>query len=110
MYTRSAIFCGRILPGRQEEFYTAVEERLLPAWRQMLHAIDVRLYRPVRQDDGTAQIFLVQEIDYPSLEAIDEALSSSRREAAKAALESVQPLYEGRHYHYVYQKLTGERA
>lgn len=107
MYTRSAIFSGRILPGRQEEFYTAVEERLLPAWRQMLHATDVRLYRPVRQDDGTPEVFLVQEIDYPSLEAMDEALNSPRREAAAAAHQSVMHLYEGHHYHYVYQKIGG---
>lgn len=105
MYTRSAIFEGRILPGKEEEFYAAVQQRLLPAWRQMLHATDVRLYRPVRRDDGTTEIFLVQEIDYPSLEAIDEALSSSCREAASQALNSIRHLYEGRHYHYVYRKL-----
>ncbi|ORC34000.1 hypothetical protein B4O97_14020 [Marispirochaeta aestuarii] len=105
MYTRSAIFEGRILPGKEDEFYSAVQERLLPAWRQMLHATDVRLFRPLRRDDGTAEVFLVQEIDYPSLEAIDEALSSPRREKASEALKSVQHLYEGRHYHYVYKKL-----
>ena len=46
MFTRSAIFTGRIKPGMEEEFYRAVEERLLPAWRQMLHAEAVRLHRP----------------------------------------------------------------
>jgi len=105
MYTRSAIFSGRIKPGKEEEFYAAVEERLLPAWRQMLHAEDVRLYRPVRQDEGTPEVFLVQEIDYPSLEAIQEALQSPKREIAGEALSSVQHMYEGHHYHYVYQKL-----
>ena len=110
MYTRSAIFEGSILPGKEEEFYAAVRERLLPAWRGMLHATAVRLYRPVRRDEGTASVFLVQEIDYPSLEAIDEALASPRREAAAAALASVQHLYQGRHYHYVYQKLEGADA
>lgn len=105
MYTRSAIFEGCILPGREEEFYQAVEERLLPAWRQMLHATDVRLYRPIRRDEETPQVFLVQEIDYPSLEAIDEALISPRREAAAAAHQSVMHLYKGRHYHFVYRRL-----
>ena len=105
MYTRSAIFEGSILPGKEAEFEQAVTERLLPAWRQMLHAQDVRLYWPERQDDDTPQIFLVQEIDYPSLEAIDEALSSSRRETAAEAHKSVMHLYEGRHYHFVYRRL-----
>ena len=110
MYTRSAIFEGEIHPGKEEEFYQAVTERLLPAWRQMLHATDVRLYQPVRQDEGTASVFLVQEIDYPSLEAIDEALSSPRREAAAEAHASIRHLYEGRHYHYVYKKLPEEQS
>ncbi len=106
MYTRSAIFEGRILRGREEEFYRAVEDRLMPAWRQMLHALDVRVYRPVRQDENTPEVFMVQEIDYPSLNAIDEALASPRREAAAVAHQSIMHLYEGRHYHFVYQKLN----
>lgn len=107
MYTRSAVFEGRVHPGKEEEFYAAVRDRLLPAWRQMLHATDVRLYRPVQRDDGAPSVFLVQEIDYPSLEAIDEALQSPRREAAITAHESVKQLYEGRHYHFVYKRLDG---
>lgn len=105
MFTRSAVFAGRIKPGHEEEFYAAVEERLLPAWRQMLHAQDVRLFRPRAQDPAAPDVFLVQEIDYPSREAIDEALRSPRRELAREALESVQHLYEGAHYHYVYEKI-----
>ena len=108
MYTRSAIFVGKILPGREDEFYRAVEERLLPAWQQMPHATEVRLYRPIRQDDGAPEVFLVQEIDYPSLDAIDDALTSPRRAAAATAHHSVMHLYEGYHYHYVYEKI-GEK-
>ncbi len=106
MYTRSAIFEGRIKPGKEDEFYRAVEQRLIPAWKQMLHASAVRVYRPVRQDEDTPEVFMVQEIDYPSLKAIDEALASPRREAAAAAHKSITHLYEGRHYHYVYQNLN----
>ncbi len=109
MYTRSAIFVGKILTGRVDEFYRAVELRLLPAWKQMLHATDVRLYRPVRQDEAAPEVFLVQEIDYPSLEAIDEALASPRREAAATAHQSVMHLYKGYHYHYVYRKVGGTK-
>ncbi len=107
MYTRSAVFEGKIHPGREEEFYAAVRERLLPAWQQMLHATAVRLYRPVQRDDGAPSAFLVQEIDYPSLEAIEAALQSPRREAARQAHESVMHLYDGRHYHFIYKRLDG---
>lgn len=105
MFTRSAIFVGRIKPGMEDEFYRAVEARLLPAWRQMLHAQAVRLYRPRRAEPPAEAVFLVQEIDYPTLEMIDEALSSPRREAAVEALASVRHMYDGAHHHVVYEVL-----
>lgn len=106
MFTRSAIFRGKIKAGHEEEFYAAVRDRLVPAWSQMLHATAVRVYRPRQSEPEGADVFLVQEIDYPSQEHIEEALSSPRREAAMAALASVQGLYDGAHHHIVYEHLT----
>ncbi|NEX45606.1 hypothetical protein [Pseudotabrizicola algicola] len=105
MFTRSAIFRGRIKPGMEDEFYAAVEQFLVPAWSQMLHAQAVRVYRPVAAEAALGDVFLVQEIDYPSREAIDEALASPRRVVAMQALERVRPLYDGRHHHVIYRRL-----
>lgn len=107
MYTRSAIFRGHIKPGLEEAFYAAVHDRLVPAWSHMLHATAVRVYRPRKSEPAGADVFLVQEVDYPSLAHIDEALASSRREAAVIALASVQDMYEGQHHHIIYEKMTG---
>ncbi len=107
MLTRSAIFRGRIHPGQEEKFYRAVRERLLPAWRQMLHAQDVRVYRPLQAEPGAEDVILVQEIDYPSMAHLEEALASPRREAAMQAMETVRPLYDGAHHHIIYQRLAG---
>lgn len=106
MFTRSAIFRGRIKPGHEEEFYTAVRERLVPAWSQMLNATAVRVYRPRQSEHESENVFLVQEIDYPTLAHIDEALTSPRRKVAMVALASVQELYEGAHHHVVYERLS----
>lgn len=107
MWTRSAIFRGRIKPGREEEFYTEVAQFLVPAWSQMLHAQAVRVYQPMESEAALSDVFLVQEIDYPSRAAIDEALASPRRIAAMQALERVRPLYDGRHHHVIYRRLAG---
>ena len=107
MFTRSAIFKGRIRPGQEDAFYRAVRDQLIPAWSQMLHAQAVRVYRPVHAEPDLADVFLVQEIDYPSREAIDEALASPRRRAAMEALEMVRPLYDGQHHHVIYERLGG---
>lgn len=106
MFTRSAIFKGRIKPGQEEAFYQAVNQHLIPAWSQMLHAQAVRVYRPRTAEPELSDVFLVQEIDYPSREAIDEALSSPRRQAAMDALERVRGFYDGQHHHVIYERLT----
>lgn len=104
MFTRSAIFRGRIHAGMEETFFEAVRTRLLPAWQQMLHAQEVRLYRPRDAEAPGADVFLVQEIDYLSREAIAEALASDRRLVAMEALASVQHMYQGSHHHIIYER------
>lgn len=108
MLTRSAIFEGRIRPGQEKAFFDIIENKLLPIWRRMPHVKDVRLFRPLEKEDAAPQIVLVQQIDYPNREAIVEALSSPVRDEAVAASEALNQFFEGRHYHYIYDKLTGE--
>ena len=47
MFTRFALFEGRVPGGREDGFFHLVEERLLPLWRQMPHAQAVRVCRTV---------------------------------------------------------------
>ena len=71
----------------------------------MLHAQEVRLYRPRSAKVPGADVFLVLEIYYPSRDAITEALASERRRAAMEALESVRHMYVGSHHHIIYERL-----
>jgi len=57
MFTRSAIFRGQIKPGMEDAFYAAVQERLLPAWQNMLHAQAVRLFRPQEAEGPLQDVF-----------------------------------------------------
>ena len=107
MYTRSAIFEGKIKPGKDEEFFDIIENRLLPIWKRMPHVLDVRLFRPEERDDAAPELVLVQQIDYPNRQAIDEALNSSVRDEAVEASRALEPIFEGQHYHYIYKKITG---
>lgn len=107
MFTRSAIFRGQIKPGQEDAFYAAVEQHLIPAWSQMLHAQAVRVFCPLEAEPGLSDVFLVQEIDYPSREAIVEALASPQRVPAMQAMERLRPLYDGQHHHVIYRKMSG---
>jgi hypothetical protein len=106
MYTRSAVFEGIIHPGKEEAFFDIIENKLLPIWRRMPHVQAVRLFRPLEKDDTAPGVVLVQQIDYPTREAIDEALGSPIRDEAVAASRPLTEFFEGRHYHYIYEKLT----
>ncbi|MTI18576.1 hypothetical protein E1162_15130 [Rhodobacteraceae bacterium RKSG542] len=106
MYTRRAIFEGKIHEGQEEAFYQAVEERMLPIWKQMPNAQDVRLFRPENVDWDERPVFLIQEIDYPSMAAIEEAMNSPMRDQAKAAHDTILHFYEGRHYHVISKRFA----
>jgi len=106
MYTRSAIFEGTIRPGKEEQFFDIIENKLLPIWRRMPHVQAVRLFRPEEKDAAAPEVVLVQQIDYPTREAIDEALGSSIREEAVVASRDLEKVFDGRLYHFIYKKLT----
>ena len=99
MITRIAIFEGRVRPGSEARFFTAVEERLLPLWRQFPHALAVRCYRIHASDPDARPIAMVQQIDYPSRAALEEAIRSPIRERARAVTLELMEMFDGRFYH-----------
>jgi hypothetical protein len=105
MYTRYAIFEGTVHRGREDDFFRLVEERLLPLWRQMPHAQAVRVVRGVETDAGVPPAAMILAIDYPSREAIAEALASPVRARARAVTEEILELLDGRFYHVIGRRL-----
>lgn len=101
MLTRTAIFEGTFLPNREANFFDAIEERLAPLWRQFPHALDVRWFRIDAADDTARPIVMIQQIDYPSRDAMADALSSPIRDQARAATLDVMQMLDGTFYHYV---------
>lgn len=104
MFTRSAVFEGRIHPGREEEFFALVEAELVPIWKRMPQAQAVRVMRTLDTDADAPAIFMVQEVDYPTRAAVAEALASPVRAEGRAATDRLAQLYEGRFYHLVYER------
>jgi hypothetical protein len=108
--TRTAVFEGRIRPGREAEFFEGVERRLLPLWKRFPHAVAVRWWRTHSRDADAPPIVLIQQVDYPSLAAMEEALASTARTAARAATLELLELFEGRFYHVVGEVPSGGNA
>ena len=96
MFTRCAVFEGHIHPGREEAFFAYVEKELVPIWRRMPHALAVRVLRPVEADADASPVVMVQEVDYPSREAIAQALASPVRAEGREAAGRLAQFFEGR--------------
>ena len=101
MITRSAIFEGRIREGCEERFFAAVRERLAPLWAQLPNASNIRLLRIAEADADAPPIAMIQQVDYPSYTALEEAIASPIRAQARAITLELLEMFEGRFYHVI---------
>jgi hypothetical protein len=52
---------------------------------------------------------MVQEIDYPSMKAVEEALASPVRLEGRVITDRMMEMFDGRFYHVVYERIpTGD--
>ncbi len=101
MITRTAIFEGRVKKGCEERFFAEIKARLAPLWRRFPNASNIRLLRVVASDDDAAPVAMIQQIDYPSMAALEAAIASPVRAEARAITEELMHMFEGRFYHIV---------
>ena len=99
MITRTAIFEGRVKDGCEERFFAGIRDRLAPLWRRFPHAGNVRLLRVTTSDPDALPIAMIQQIDYPSMAALKEAVSSPIRAEARPVTMELMEMFDGRFYH-----------
>ncbi|MCF3641793.1 hypothetical protein LXM94_17615 [Rhizobium sp. TRM95111] len=104
MITRYALFEGKVKDGETEAFRAAVLQDILPKWKAFPGALDVRVTFADARDEGAPEIPMILAINYPDLAAVEAALSSPARTAARAATEAVMArFFDGRIHHHVTQ-------
>lgn len=102
MITRYAMFEGSVKAGETEAFRAAVMETLLPKWKAFPAALAVRVTFAEARDDGAPEFPLILAVNYPDRAAVDAALASPARTAAKAATDAVLTrFFDGRIHHHV---------
>ena len=102
MITRFALFDGQVNPGETEAFRAAVLAEVLPHWKAFPGVLAVRVCFANERDDGAPELPLILAISYPDRAAVDVALASPERAAAKAATESVlERFFRGRIHHHI---------
>jgi hypothetical protein len=103
---RYAVFEGTVKDGNTEAFRSAILTDVLPHWRTFPGALAVRVCFENERDPGSAEIPLVLAITYPNRAAVDIALASPARAAAKAATEAVLARYFLGHIHHHITEVT----
>lgn len=101
MITRTAIFEGTIKPGCEERFFEEIRTRLAPLWSQFPHSSNARLLRVEQADADAPPIAMIQQVDYPSVAALEEAIASPIRAKARAVTLEILEMFDGRFYHVV---------
>jgi len=104
MITRYALFEGQIHNGQTEAFRAAILTEVLPHWNAFPGALAVRVCFANERDEGAPELPLMLAISYADRAAVDTALASPARAAAKAATESVLArFFDGRILHHITQ-------
>ncbi len=104
MITRYALFEGHIHPGQTEAFRAAILADVLPHWQSFPDVLAVRVCFENERDEGAPELPLILAISYPNRPAVDTALASPQRAAAKAATEAVLERYfTGQVHHHITQ-------
>ena len=102
MITRYAIFEGSVREGQVEAFRAAVLAEVVPYWNAFPGVLAVRVCFSNERDEGAPELPLILAISYADRAAVDVALASGARAAAKAATESVLARYfHGRIHHHI---------
>ncbi|MDQ0455825.1 hypothetical protein [Rhizobium paknamense] len=102
MITRYALFEGKVKDGETAAFREAVLTEILPKWKQFPGAVSVRVTFSDARDEGAPEFPLILAINYPDMQAVEQALASPVRAESRAATESVvKRFFDGRIHHHV---------
>jgi uncharacterized protein (TIGR02118 family) len=102
MYVRAGYFEGEIAEKDFERFKTHVEREVAPLIMKMPGIRDLRILWGREFQDGAPPYMLALEHAYDSKAAMEAAIASPARDAMRAKLAEVMPLFKGsiRHVNY----------
>ena len=104
MIIRSAILEGSIPATDRAQFDGQMAGPVLAAIGTYPGIRQVKLRRLVQADDGTPPVYMVFDLHFDSLDAMNAALASPTRQAVRQQIAAVMGLFQGRVYHQVFSE------
>lgn len=102
MIVRSAFLEGSVAEADRPLFDQQMQGPVLDAIRTYPGIRDVKLRRLVQADHGTPPLYMVFDLYFDDLAAMEAALATPTRQAVRARIAQAMGAFQGRVYHQVF--------
>jgi len=103
MITRCAVLQGSVPADQQAAFDKCMRETVVPALRTYPGIREVRLRRQVQADEGVVPVYMVFDLVFDDLAAMDAALASPTRQAVRSHMAEAMKDFQGKVVHRVFE-------
>ncbi len=103
MIIRSAILEGSVADADSSQFDQQMRGPVLDAIATYPGIRSVKLRRLVQADAGTPPVYMVFDLYFDDIAAMDAALASPTRQAVRAQVAQSMSNFKGRIYHQVFE-------
>lgn len=104
MIIRSAILEGTVPEAERAEFDRHMYGPVLTAIGTYPGIQCVKLRRMVQADEGSPPVYMVFDLHFEDLAAMDAALATPTRQAVRQQVAQIMSRFQGRMYHQVFQQ------
>ena len=108
MITRSAILEGHVPDAARPAFDLHMRTTVLQAIARYPGLRQVRLRRPAEAEAGAPAIYMIFDLEFPTLDAMHAALASPIRQEVRGVLAQAMSGFEGRVYHLIMDDVATE--
>jgi uncharacterized protein (TIGR02118 family) len=102
MIIRSAILEGTVAESEQARFDVHMREAVVPAIATYPGIRKVALRRLAEKDEAAPAIYMIFDLYFDSIEAMNAALASETRQAVRERISEGMSTFQGRVYHVVF--------
>ncbi len=104
MIIRSAYLEGTVAPAEREAFDAHMSGAVLQAISDYPGLRQVRLRKLAQGEEGAPAVYMVFDLYFDNLEAMDAALASPIRQAVRETITQGMKPFQGRVYHLVFSE------
>lgn len=104
MIIRSAYLEGEVAEKDREAFDRQMRGTVVNAIATYPGIRDVKLRKIAQGEEGAPPVYMIFDLYFDSLDAMNAALASETRQQVRAKILEAMPLFKGRVYHLVFSQ------